>query len=155
MVPRVEDILDGSGVEYRVMELTDRAVSVDDVVRFSKGEINPEEICKTILVKSKAGFTALFLRGSDRVSFKKLKGVMGKARIASPEDVMEITGVEPGAVCPLIVTVPVIVDWKLLRLDRVNFGSGNHLYGIEMKSVDLYKVMDYTVADFTEPPEMQ
>ena len=155
MAPRVEEILDGAGVEYRIMELTDRAVSVDDVVRFSKGEINPVEICKTILVKSKAGFTALFLRGSDRVSFKKLKGVMGKARIASPEDVMEITSVEPGVVCPLIVTVPVIVDWKLLRLDRVNFSSGNHLYGIEMKSVDLYKVMDYAVADFTEPPEMQ
>lgn len=151
MVLRVEEILDGAGVEYRLMELTDRAVSVDDVVRLSKGKINPDEICKTILVKSKAGFTALFLRGSDRVSFKKLKAVTGKARIASPEDVMEITGVEPGAVCPLLVTVPVIVDWKLLRLDRVNFGSGDHLYGIEMKSVDLYRVMDYTVADFTEP----
>ena len=151
MVLRVEDILDGAGVEYRIRELTDRAVSVDDVVRFSKGEINPDEICKTILVKSKTGFTALFLRGSDRVSFKKLKAVTGKARIASPEDVMEITGVMPGAVCPLLVTVPVIVDWKLLRLDRVNFGSGDHLHGIEMKSVDLYRVMDYTVADFTEP----
>ena len=150
MVLRVEDILDGAGVEYRVMELTDRAVSVDDVVRFSKDDINPDEICKTILVKSKAGFTALFLRGSDRVSFKKLKAVLEKARIASPEQVMEITGVMPGAVCPLLVTVPVIVDWRLLRLDRVNFGSGDHLFGIEMKSIDLYKVMDYTVADFTE-----
>ena len=151
MVLCVEDILDGAGVEYRVMELTDRAVSVDDVVRLFKGEINPDEICKTILVKSKAGFISLFLRGSDRVSFKKLKEVVGKSRIASPEDVMEITGVLPGAVCPLLVTTPVIVDWKLLRLDRVNFGSGNHLYGIEMKSVDLYRVMDYTVIDFTEP----
>lgn len=151
MVLRVEDILDGAGVEYRLMKLTDKAVSVDDVVRLSKGEINPGEICKTILVKSKTGFMALFLRGSDRVSFKKLKAVTGKARIASPEDVMEITGVLPGAVCPLLVTVPVIVDWKLLRLDRVNFGSGDHLYGIEMRSVDLYRVMDYTVTDFTEP----
>lgn len=150
MVLRVEEILDGAGVEYRVMELTDRAVSVDDVVRLSKGEINSGEICKTIIVKSKTGFTALFLRGSDRVSFKKLKGVMGKARIASSEDVMEVTGVMPGAVCPLLVPVPVIVDWKLLALERVNFGSGDHLFGVEMKSVDLYRVLDYTVADFTE-----
>ena len=150
MVLRVEEILDGAGVEYRVMELTDRAVSVDDVVRLSKGEINPGEICKTIIVKSKEGFTALFLRGSDRVSFKKLKGVTGKARIASSEDVMEVSGVRPGAVCPLLVPVPVIVDWKLLALDRINFGSGDHLYGIEMRSADLYRVLDYTVADFTE-----
>lgn len=150
MVVTVEEILEGAGVEYRVMELTDRALSVEDVVRFSKEDINPGEICKTIIVKSKAGFTALFLRGSDRVSFKKLRGVTGKARIASSEDVVEITGVMPGAVCPLLVPVPVIVDWKLLALDRVNFGSGDHLYGLEMKSADLYRVMDFTVADFSE-----
>ena len=150
MVVKVEDILEGAGVEYRVMELTDRAVSVDDVVRLSKEDINPDEVCKTIIVKSKAGFTALFLRGSDRVSFKKLRGVTGKARIAPPKDVMEVTGVMPGAVCPLLVPVPVIVDWKLLALDRVNFGSGDHLYGVEMKSADLYRVMDFTVADFSE-----
>ena len=150
MVLTVEEILEGAGVEYRVMELTDRAVSVEDVVRFSKEDINPGEICKTIIVKSKAGFTALFLRGSDRVSFKKLRGVTGKARIASSEDVVEITGVMLGAVCPLLVPVPVIVDWKLLALDRVNFGSGNHLYGLEMKSADLYRVMDFRVADISE-----
>ena len=150
MVVTVEEILEGAGVEYRVMELTDRALSVEDVVRFSKEDINPGEICKTIIVKSKAGFTALFLRGSDRVSFKKLRGVTGKARIASSEDVVEITGVMPGAVCPLLVPVPVIVDWKLFALDRVNFGSGDHLYGLEMKSADLYRVMDFTVADFSE-----
>ena len=63
---------------------------------------------------------------------------------------VEITGVMPGAVCPLLVPVPVIVDWKLLALDRVNFGSGDHLYGVEMKSADLYRVMDFTVADFSE-----
>jgi prolyl-tRNA editing enzyme YbaK/EbsC (Cys-tRNA(Pro) deacylase) len=150
MVVTVEEILEGAGVEYRVMELTDRAVSVEDVVRFSKEDINPGEICKTIIVKSKAGFTALFLRGSDRVSFKKLRGVTGKARIASSEDVVEITGVMPGAVCPLLVPVPVIVDWKLFALDRVNFGSGDHLYGLEMKSADLNRVMDFTVADISE-----
>ncbi len=101
-------------------------------------------------MKSKAGFTALFLRGSDRVSFKKLRGVTGKARIASPEDVMEITGIKPGAVCPLLVPVPIIVDLKVLTLERINFGSGNHLYGVEMRSSDLGKVLDFTVADISE-----
>ena len=146
---QVEGILKEAGVEYRVMELTDRAVSVDDVIRFSKEGINPGEICKTIIVKSKAGLTALFLRGSDRVSFKKLRMVAGKARIASSEDVREITGVMPGAVCPLLVPVQVIVDWKLLALDRINFGSGDHLYGVEMRSADLYRVLDFTVADIS------
>ena len=147
---RVEGILEEAGLEYRIIELTDRAVSVKDVIQFSKEDINPGEICKAIIVKSKAGFTALFLRGSDRVSFKKLKGVIGKARIASPDDVTEITGVRPGAVCPLLVRVPVIVDVKVFALERINFGSGNHLYGVEMRSADLDRVLDYSVADISD-----
>lgn len=85
------------------------------------------------MVKSKTGFTALFLRGLDRVSFSRLKGIIKKARIASPDDLLVIAGVMPGAVRPLLVSVPVIVDEKMLELDRVNFGSGNHLYGVEMR----------------------
>jgi prolyl-tRNA editing enzyme YbaK/EbsC (Cys-tRNA(Pro) deacylase) len=147
---RVEGILEEAGLEYRIIELTDRAVSVEDVIRFSKEDINPGEICKAIIINSKAGFTTLFLRGSDRVSFKKLKGVIGKARIASPDDVTEITGVRPGAVCPLLLPIPVIVDVKMLALERINFGSGNHLYGVEMRSADLDRVLDYSVADISE-----
>ena len=78
MVLMVEEILDGAGVEYRVMELTNRAVSVDDVIQFSKGEINPGEICKTIIVKSRAEFTALFLRGLRQDELQEAEGSHGE-----------------------------------------------------------------------------
>ena len=144
---RVEDVLEG--LEYRVIKLSDRAITVEDVVRYSKEDINPEEICKTILVKSKGEFYALFLRGPDRIDFKKLRKVVGKASISSYEEVKSITGVEPGAVCPLLVPVPVIVDEKVMGLNKLNFGSGNHLYGVEIKSSDLEKVLDYQLADIS------
>lgn len=146
----VEDVLEKAEVSYRLIELSDRAVSVEDVIRFSKGEINIDEITKTIIVKSKRGFTGLFLRGADKVSFKKLKIFVGKARIASREDVRDITGVGPGAVCPLLLSIPVIVDTKVIDLGKINFGSGNHLYGIEMSTGDLDKVLEFTVEDISE-----
>ena len=70
---KIEQIL--KGLDYRIIELQDKAITVEDVIRYSKEDINPEEICKTILVKSKKRFYALFLRGSDKIDFKKLKMV--------------------------------------------------------------------------------
>jgi prolyl-tRNA editing enzyme YbaK/EbsC (Cys-tRNA(Pro) deacylase) len=147
MALRVTEVL--GDVEYRVIELSDRAVTVDDVVEYSKEEITREEICKTILVKSKGEFYALFLRGPDKIDFKKLKKVIGKASIASFEEVKAVSGVEPGAVCPLLVSVPVIVDQKVVDLEMVNFGSGNHLFGVEMKTMDLNKVLEYRLEDIS------
>ncbi len=54
-------------------------------------------------LSGKTDYYALFLRGADKIDFKKLKDVIGKASIASQEEVLKITGVDPGAVCPLLV----------------------------------------------------
>ena len=147
---RVQDILESKNIQYRIIELKNRAISVQDVIEYSKEDINPEEICKTILVKQKKEYHALFLKGSDKIDFKKLKQVIGKTSIASREEVLKVTGVDPGAVCPLLLDVPVIVDERVLSLDRLNFGSGNHLYGVEIASVDLARVLEYKLADIAQ-----
>ena len=144
---RIQDILDLNDVSYRLIELSDRAVSVNDVIEYSRACLDPREICKTIIVKMKTQFYALFLRGSDKIDFKKVRSTIGKSTIASKEDVLSITSVEPGAVCPLLVEFPVIVDKRLLELERLNFGSGHHLYGVEIRTDDLKKVLVYKVAD--------
>jgi prolyl-tRNA editing enzyme YbaK/EbsC (Cys-tRNA(Pro) deacylase) len=113
-------------------------------------DISPEEICKTILVKQKTRYYAVFLRGADKIDFKKLKDVIGKVSIASRKEVVEVTGVEPGAVCPLLVDIPVLVDRRVLRLKKLNFGSGDHLFGVEIASGDLICVLDYRLVEIAE-----
>ena len=147
---RVQEILESKHVNYRTIELRDRAISVQDVIEYSKGDINPEEICKTILVKRKKEYYALFLRGSDKIDFKKLRALIGKTSIASRDEVYAVSGVDPGAVCPLLLDVPVIVDQRVLGLEKLNFGSGNHLYGVEIASVDIEKVLDFRLADIAQ-----
>lgn len=145
-------VLKERGVGYRVIELKDRAISVEDVIRFSKEEIRPEEICKTIILKDRGGsMYAVFLLGDQRIDIKKARQVIGgKVSIASFREVKKTTGVEPGAVCPLLVDIPVLVDRRVLTRERLNFGSGNHLYGLEIRSEDLAKVVDYRVVDVAE-----
>ncbi len=141
-------LLEEKGVDYRVVELTRRAVTVEDVVRYAKDGVDPDEICKTIILKDRGGLMhAVFLRGGDRIDFKKLRGLIGKASVAAPEEVEEATGVKPGAVCPLTLEVPLYVDERVFMKERINFGSGEHLYGIELSTKDLAKVIDFMVVD--------
>lgn len=141
-------LLEEKGVDYRVVELIGRAVTVEDVVRYAKDGVDPDEICKTIILKDRGGLMhAVFLRGGDRIDFKKLRGLIGKASVAAPEEVEEDTGVKPGAVCPLTLEVPLYVDERVFMKERINFGSGEHLYGIELSTKDLAKVIDFMVVD--------
>jgi hypothetical protein len=52
---RSEEVLDSKGVDYRLMELEERALSIEDVIRYSKDEINVDEICKTMILKDQEG----------------------------------------------------------------------------------------------------
>ncbi|MCJ7730840.1 YbaK/EbsC family protein [Candidatus Bathyarchaeota archaeon] len=146
----LENILVARNIPYRIIELKDRAITVSDVIEHSMEDISSEEICKTILVKQKTRYYAVFLRGADKIDFKKLKDVIGKVSIASRKEVVEVTGVEPGAVCPLLVDIPVLVDRRVLRLKKLNFGSGDHLFGVEIASGDLELVLDYRLVEIAE-----
>ena len=139
-IHRLEEV----GVEYRLIELSNRAYTVSDVVRFSEGKLKIDEICKTIIMKDNDGFYAVLLLGDDRIDFKKLKKMReSKPRIADGGEVSEVAGVEPGAVCPLILDIPLIVDPAVFSREKVNFGSGHHLYGLEMAPQDINKVVEY------------
>jgi prolyl-tRNA editing enzyme YbaK/EbsC (Cys-tRNA(Pro) deacylase) len=140
------------GVDFRLIELSHRAVSVDDVVRYSLSEIAVDEICKTILLNGSDGGThAALLLGSHRVDFKKVRDLIGvSVRIATFEEVKVATGVEPGAVCPILLSVPLLVDSRVLAKEKINFGSGHHLYGLEIDPKDLEKVVEYHLVDIAE-----
>jgi len=140
------------GVKYRLIELSDRAVSVDDVVKFSKGELKRDEICKTLIVKDSEGKRyAIFLLGDAKIDFSKVKDLVGKkVSLASFDEVKEETGVEPGAVCPLVLNIPIFADKRVFEKKNINFGSGDQLFGIEVASKDLDKVIEFKVVDVAQ-----
>ncbi len=148
-----EKILKNKDIGYKLIKLNDRAFTVDDVVKYSQGDIAVDEICKTIiLIGKKSGKrVAVFLRGSDRLNFSKAKKVFGEdMRIAGKEMVQDVAGVEPGAVCPFILNIPLLVDERVLDLQKINCGSGDHLYGLEIQVRDLNRAVSYTSGSFTK-----
>ena len=148
----IEKLLEGKHIEYQLIKLTENAYTVDDVMRYSEGKVNADEICKTIILRGKktGKKLAILLRGNDRVDFSAAKKLFGEEMtVANQEEVREAAGVEPGAVCPFLLKVPLFVDRKVLDLKRINCGSGDHLCGLEFETKDLAKGVNYDTVDLS------
>jgi prolyl-tRNA editing enzyme YbaK/EbsC (Cys-tRNA(Pro) deacylase) len=146
----VEKILEEKDIKYRLIKLSQNAFTVEDVAKYSEGEVHTDETCKTMILRGrKSGKKiAILLRGNDKLDFKKVKKFFGEEMaIANGEQVKEAAGVEPGAVCPFLVKVPLFIEKRVMNLKRINCGSGNHLYGLELMNIDLIKKIDYQEAD--------
>ena len=150
---KVEEKLIRKRIWHKVIALNENARTVEDVVKFSKGDIAADEICKTIIIiGKKTGKTAaVLLKGLDRIYFKTAKNIFGEEMaIASPEVVKEVSGVEPGAVCPFLLTIPLYIDKKVLGLKKINSGSGDHLHGLEYNVEDIEKVVSYKIISISK-----
>lgn len=149
----IEKKLKEKDIPFRLIKLNQAAISVEDVVTFSNGEVALNEICKTVIVKGrKTGKRyGVLMQGIDKISFSKLKKTLGEEMtMGDVTDVKEVAGVEPGAVCPFLLIVPLLVDIKIEGMKRMNCGSGEHLFGLEFNRNDLKKGVEYIVGDFAK-----
>ncbi len=85
----------------------------------------PRQIIKSLLfISEKEGPILVIVDGESKVDLNKLAKIFGKVRLATPEEVKQITGFEVGAVPPVGVKVKTIVDPKVLENKFVIGGGG-------------------------------
>lgn len=140
----IEEYLKEKRVVYKVIDEGGKAGVVKTLVMRVGGNTK-----NALLPESGMDFAALCLRGEDRVDFRKVRARFGsKSELARPEEVLKVCGVPIGAVCPILIGVPVYVDEKVLGLQDINLGSGDLEKGLEMKLTDLLEAIGkYQVAD--------
>lgn len=93
--------------------------------------VEPERIAKTLSFKTSEGAILVVTAGNARVDNKKFKQTFKfKAKMLSPDEVIEFTGHAVGGVCPFGIeneNVKVYLDNSLKRFETVYpaCGSGN------------------------------
>ena len=87
----------------------------------------------------------VLVAGPRQVDWKKLRQLVGQSRIrmATEEEVLEITGYPVGTVSPFGMKnkVRMLVDESVLQEDEVSLGSGVRNMAIIMKSADLHRAL--------------
>ncbi len=131
---------------HKVFDLEACVYTVKGVVETG---VEADEIVKTLIIKTNEHFAALAIRGKDRLDFKKVRRLFGsKSELAKPNEVLKVCEVGVGAVCPILLGIPVYFDKRVMNLKNVNLGSGDLTCGLEMDLADLLKAVGkYQVED--------
>lgn len=108
-------------------------------------DIEPARIAKTIALKAGESALLVVAAGDAKIDNSKFKGEFGfKAKMLTPEEVLEHTGHAIGGVCPfgLINDLSVFLDVSLKRFDTIfpACGSSNSAIRLTCEELEEYSL---------------
>jgi len=113
---------------------SDRSQKPEQVVRSILFQIRPEE------------FLMVLVAGPSQIDWKKLRQFMKRSRVrmASEDEVLEVTGYRIGTVSPfgLKNQVKILIDASVLKEEEISLGSGIRNTALIMKSADLRRALE-------------
>jgi prolyl-tRNA editing enzyme YbaK/EbsC (Cys-tRNA(Pro) deacylase) len=151
-VERVAAVLRSRAVDARIEEFVEGTHTAADAARAVGCE--RAQIVKSLVFLADGRTLLALLPGDRRADAAKVAAAAGAAdaRVATPHEVIEATGVEPGAVAPFPApnVSRVLLDRELLKHDVVWIGAGspNHVAGLS--PLDLARLSEAEVADLAE-----
>lgn len=148
----IKELLDRNGMAYKVSE-HEPVYTSERAARIRGVELKTG--VKALVLKSMEGSFVIGLVAADKkIDLKKLAKIVKtkRLRLASPQDVLKITGCEVGSVHPFgnLHELPTYLDSSILENDVVNFNAGLHTVSIEMKAKDLVKVIGSSIRVFSK-----
>lgn len=107
---------------------------------------------KAMVVKSARGYFLVLIPGDRRIDFGKLKDKVGKASLATAEEVFSVTGCEVGSVHPFsnLFGLSVLMDKHILDNHSVNFNAGLHEVSINMDPKEMVKIIKPEIGEFSK-----
>jgi Cys-tRNA(Pro)/Cys-tRNA(Cys) deacylase len=136
--------LDALGIEHRVF-LHDKPVSSFEQAASDRNQ-RPEQVVRSILFQIRPEeFLMVLMAGPAQIDWKSLRRFVGRSRVrmATEEEVLEVTGYRVGTVSPfgLKNQVRVLIDASVLQEEEISVGSGVRNIAIILKSIDLRKAL--------------
>ncbi|MDI6891696.1 MAG: YbaK/EbsC family protein [Actinomycetota bacterium] len=117
--------------------------------------LKTSEILKSVLFLADEKPILVILPGDKKVSYKKLKKLLGASRIrlATTREVMNLTGYIIGATPPLAhqTSLLSLIDGDVMKCDVVYTGGGELNAMLKMRAEDLKQVTNGEVVDVADP----
>lgn len=109
---------------------------------------------KAMVLKADDRFIMCVLSAAKRIDSNKIRSLLGakKVRFASPEELLEKTGCEPGSVPPFgdLLGLPLYIDQSLLENKEINFNVGLLTDSMSISIQDYLKLVKGSVESFSE-----
>lgn len=142
--PPASVALDRFGIPHRLFH-HERSVTSFEQAASDRNQ-RPEQIVRSILFQVRPGeYVMVLMAGRDQVDWRKLRQLVKRSRVrmATEEEVLEVTGYRTGTVSPFGVKnqIRVLLDASVLREEEISIGSGVRNVAIIMKSEDVRKAL--------------
>lgn len=140
-IEKVRDYFKGFGMEDKVLEFEVSSATV----RLAAIALGTEEarIAKTMSFRKDEGCILVITAGDVKIDNAKYRHTFGlKAKMLTPDEVMEFVGHAIGGVCPFAVKEGVIgiyIDESVKRFDTVFPACGSSNSAIELTPEDLFR----------------
>jgi len=109
-------------------------------------------VVKSLLVRrSEDDYLLVLVPGDRSISWPKLRALLGVSRLSMPDadTAYEVTGYRRGTITPLGLSLPVVLDERLVGQD-VTLGSGEPGVAIGLAADELLAGYQASVADITD-----
>lgn len=139
-VESVKEHLKKFGADGRVMEFEESSATVE--LAAQAVGVEPARIAKTLSFKKDDGCVLVVTAGDAKIDNTKFKQFFSmKAKMLSPEEVVELVGHPVGGVCPFGIKdgVPVYLDISMKRFGTVFPACGSGKSAIELTCDELFE----------------
>jgi Ala-tRNA(Pro) deacylase len=148
----IEAMLRSRGISYRAVEHEETRTSEESAR--ARGE-DLRVGGKALVVKADDTFHLAVLSADLKLDSRALANVLDsrKLRFATPEELMNLTGLVPGSVPPFgrpILPFDLFVDKSVQRSERIAFNAGSLRKSIIMATTDYLTVCGGILADFSK-----
>jgi len=148
-------LLDEHGIRYRHLQHEETRTSADSArVRGEPLEIG----AKAIVLKIDNRFCLFVMSAALRINSRRIRDYLGarKTRFATTEELMQMTGLPPGAIPPFgrpVLDLPLFVDPSVFKNPRMAFNAGSLNDSVVISSADYRRLMKPDIFAFTQPRE--
>ena len=136
--------LDKFGIQHRVFFHEWHVASFEQAAS-ERGQ-RPAQVVRSLLFQIRPEeFLMVLVAGPEQVDWRKLRQLVGRSRVrmATEEEVFDVTGYRIGTVSPFGMARPVkvMIDASVLKEEEISIGSGVRSTAILMSSADLRRAL--------------
>lgn len=151
----IRAMLDSAGVDYRYVEHGATRTSQESA------DARGESIRiggKSLVLRVGETFRVCVLSAERQINSNRVRRHFGenKARFATPEELLELTGLVPGCVPPFgppVLDLPNCLDEAFLENDRIAFNAGSLTCSIVMPLGPYLELARPEIVSFSKPPK--
>lgn len=148
---KISDFLNKSETQFRIIEIenTYSSAQISEMTN-----TKPSQEAKSLVILADEKPLMVILNRQDKIDFKKLKEITKTKNIkmATPEQVKEITNVEIGSVPPFgnLIGLPVYLSSNLSKETEIAFSAGLPTKIMVMKSNNFQEITNPIIGDYSK-----